>query len=41
MRICLRDMHIVDLATPGNDKSPLPPFKKGGFKHQPALVPLS
>ncbi len=30
----------MDLVKPGEDKSPLPPFKKGGFKTQPALFPL-
>jgi hypothetical protein len=29
-----------DLDTPREDKSPLPPFKKGGFKNQQAQVPL-
>jgi hypothetical protein len=29
MRSCWRDMQIVDLVNPGEDKSPLPPFTKG------------
>ncbi len=41
MRSCWRDIQIVDLVKPGEDKSPLPPFKKGGFKNQQAQVPLS
>ncbi len=32
MRSCWRNIHIVDLVKPGEDKSFLPPFKKGGFK---------
>jgi hypothetical protein len=36
MRSCWKNIQIVAMAEPGEDKSPLPPFKKGGFKNQQA-----